>query len=315
MEKACLQYLVTLALILGLIPVQLHADDNPAEPGKFVVAFAQDTMGNDWRIAQVRQMAEALQAYPGIRFVYTDGQGQRAKQIQDIENLIYQQVDVLVTSPRDALAATPIVSRAYRQGIPVVLVSRLIASDDYTSFIAPDNYEIAFNAGRYMAQRLGGHGRVVMLGGIPSASTAQARAKGFRDGLKDFPGITIVTDRVANFLRADAVKVMGDILQEGIEFDAVYAHSDSMAIGARLAMKKVGLDPREKVIIGIDYVSEARDAIRNGEQSASFVYPTSAKEAAEIIIRILHGEKVPKKVVVGSTMVTRENVELVEPIF
>jgi ribose transport system substrate-binding protein len=315
MVKSYLRCFAVWVLIWSFSPALLLAEPQVNNGRQYVVAFAQDTLANDWRNAQVRQMAEAFQPYPHIKFIYTNGEGQSAKQIYDIEGLINQHVDVLVTSPRDGAATTPVVAKAYKLGIPVVMVSRNITSEDYTSFVAPDNYQIAVHAGKYIAERLQGKGRVVMLRGVATASTAQLRAKGFEDALQAYPDIQIVADKAANYLRADAILAVEDILNAGIEFDAIYAQSDSMATGARMALKKAGIEPGQKIIVGIDYITEAQEAIRHGEQDASFVYPTCAAEAADLVVRILRGETVPKKVVVDSTMVTKSNVDTVKPIF
>jgi ribose transport system substrate-binding protein len=88
-----------------------------------------------------------------------------------------------------------------------------------------------------------------------------------------------------------------------------------MASGARLALKKAGIDPSNIILVGIDYIAEAREAIRNNEQDASFTYPTGGKEGAEFVLKILRGEDVPKEYVIESIMVTHESVDSVDPIF
>ncbi len=121
--------------------------------------------------------------------------------------------------------------------------------------------------------------------------------------------------KVANSLRADAIKMTEEALREGLEFDAIYAQSDSMASGALLALKKAGRDPGKIIIVGIDYIKEARDAIRKGEQDASFTYPTGGKEGAEWTMKILQGTDVPKEYIIESTTITKDNVDAIEPIF
>jgi ribose transport system substrate-binding protein len=133
--------------------------------------------------------------------------------------------------------------------------------------------------------------------------------------LAQYPGIKISAIKRADSLRHLAIEAVEEVLAEGIEFDAIYAQSDSMASGARIALKKAGRDPARIPITGIDYISEAREAIRAGEQAASFTYPTFGREGAEYAIRILRGERVPREIVVDSVMVTRDNVEAIEPIF
>ena len=281
----------------------------------FVVAYAQDTMANDWRAAQVKQLQEAFAKYPGVKFIYTDAGGSTAKQIRDIEDLVYHQVDLLMTSPRDARLMTPIISKVYKSGIPVVLITRNILTDDFTSFVAPDDRDIAKQAAAYIARKLNGQGNILMLKGVPTATTAIARTEGFIKEIKKYPGLKLSAVKTANYLRGDAIRKTEEVILQGIKFDAIYAQSDSMAIGARLAMLKAGIDPVSKIIVGIDYISEAREAIENGSQSASFLYPTSAKQAADIAMKILHNKKVPKRVEVGTQIITRTNVKEIIPIF
>ena len=294
---------------------QAIADNRGHDKKIYTVGFAQDTMANDWRIAQVNQLTAEFKKYPNIRFIVTDAGGKSARQIQDMEDLANQKVDVLITSPRDGAASTPAIARIYKKGIPVVLISRSITTNDFTSLVTPDNYQIASDAAEFIAKKMKGKGKVLILRGVPTATTAIARTKGFLDTIKKYPGIKVVAIKNGNYLRGDAIRAVEDALLTKISFDAIYSQSDSMASGARLALMKAGISPKKKLIVGIDYIQEARTAIRSGEQSASFLYPTSAKEAADIVLKILHGKKVPKKIIVNSQIITKDNVELIKPIF
>ncbi len=303
-----------LALIMVFIPMSTPAAALAGQK-TYRVGFAQDTLANDWRIAQVRALEQEFAKHPDVDFFYTNAKGQTARQIQDIEDMIHMNVDVLITSPRDATLMAPVISRAYQSGIPVILISRRIDSDDFTIFIHPDNRRIARQSARYIAERLSGTGKVFILQHIPTTTPAIERTEGFMAEIKTHPGISVVGVKVANSLRADAIRRTEEALAEGLSFDAIYAQSDSMASGARLALKKAGIDPAGVIITGIDYISEAREAILAGEQDASFTYPTGGKEGAAFAMKILNGETVPKEFVIDSVMVTRENADAVSPIF
>ena len=295
---------------LLLASLQLHAE----AAGK-VVAFAQDTMGNDWRIAQVEDVENGLKGKKGVCFLFSNAKGNTALQVKNIEDYIYSKVDVLITSPRDADVMTPVVSKAYREGIPVVLLTRTINGDDYTTFIHPDDRAIARKAARFIAEKLGGKGRILMLQGIPTSSTVNSRTEGFMEVIDTYPGITVAAVKAADYLRAKAIVKTEEALREGVHFDAIYAQSDSMAAGAIMALKKHGIDPKPLVITGIDYISEGRELIRSGELDATYRYPTGGKEGAEIALKILAGKTVPKEVVIDSAEVTSKNVEAILPIF
>jgi len=144
-----------------------------------------------------------------------------------------------------------------------------------------------------------------------SLPTAEKRAQRFVALLIEQPDKATTL----NALCQCNAKAIEEALLEGLAFDAIYAQSDSMAVGARLALKGAGIDPKTIPTVGIDYISEARAAIRSGEQSATFVYPTVGREGAEYAVKILLGETVPKVLRVPSQMVTKDNVDNVAPIF
>lgn len=280
-----------------------------------LVAFAQDTLANDYRQAQVRALVEAFNRQPGVNFVFSDAQGETARQVADVEDFVARGVDVLIVSPRDSRALAPVLAKAYRQGIPVVLLMRRVEGDAYTTWVGPDDGQIGAAAAAFIAAELQGRGTVLVLQGIPGASTSQMRTAAFVEALRRHSGLRLHSIRPANYLRADAVKAVEEALEEGRPFDAIYAQSDSMASGARLALRKYGIDPGRLVIVGIDYIREARQAIVDGEQRASFTYPLSVEATARVVRDILAGRPVPRRVVVPSALVTRQGSARQEPVF
>lgn len=303
---------------LSLLAAQTGAAAADREPAKrkYVVAFAQDTMANDWRAAQVRDLREALAQEPDIEFVFTDAKGDTARQVKDIEEFAELGVDVLITSPRDAELMREPIARVHRKGIPVILLSRRVNGEEFTQFIAADNRAIARQAAQYLARRLNGRGRILILQHLPMSTPGQLRTEGFMEELKQHPGLEVVAIKRADSLRALAIQRVEEALAGNLAFDAIYAQSDSMALGAILALRKAGRDPKRMPITGIDYIGEAREAIRNGDLDATFTYPTFGKEGAAAAIRLLHGGRPgPKEVMVESVAVTRDNVEKIAPVF
>jgi ribose transport system substrate-binding protein len=300
----------------GLAGLHVFAAPPPPAKRKYLVAFAQDTMANDWRAAQVRDLQSALAAHPDIEFVFSDAKGDTARQVQDIENFAARGVDVLITSPRDAELMREPIARVYRRGIPVILLSRRVSGEEFTHFVTADNRAIARQAAQYLARRLNGKGNILMLQHIPTSTPGQLRTEGFLEELKNHPGLKVVAIKRADSQRALAIQKVEEALAEKLQFDAIYAQSDSMAMGAILALKMAGRDPKQIPITGIDYISEARTAIRNGELDASFTYPTFGREGAEAAVTLLRGGKpAAREVVVRSITVTRDNVERIQPIF
>ncbi|CAA7627041.1 substrate-binding domain-containing protein [Magnetospirillum sp. UT-4] len=308
--------LCAVVLALAAAAPAMAAEMAVGSGGKtYVVAFAQDHMANDWRAAQVRDIQRELGRYRDVRFVFTDAGGRTAQQIADIETLAGQGIDLLITSPRDSVAMAPVIADVHRRGIPVVLLSRQVEGDGYTAFIGASNRDIGRKAAAHLAKRLNGKGRVLILQHIPTTTPGRDRTEAFIEELAKHPGLTVAAIKRADSLRALAIQKVEEALAEKLAFDAIYAQSDSMAAGARIALRAAGIAPGSIPTIGIDYIAEAREAIRAGEQDASFTYPTFGKEGAEVAVRLLRGERVRKEITVDSVAVTRDNVEQVEPIF
>jgi ribose transport system substrate-binding protein len=301
-------------LIAAMLALAI-ANDVRAGENTFIVGFPEDNMANDWRAAQVRELASELAKHSNIRFLQSDAGGQISRNLQDIEDMVDAGAKLLFLGPRDSKLLTPVVKKLHGQGIHIVLLTRRIESNDFDSYISPNDFNIARAAGAYLGKHLGGKGRVLMLEGVPSATTAIQRSAGFRKALEDFPDMRVVTVKTGNYSRTGGLSATESALKDGIVFDAIFSHNDAMAAGSRLALRAAGIDPRSVPTIGIDYLQETRDAIRKGEQLASFTYPTCGKEGARVAVDILNGKTVPKYIEVPSQIVTRENVESVSPIF
>jgi ribose transport system substrate-binding protein len=286
-----------------------------AEEKTFLVGFAQDNMAEQWRSQQVYDLELALKKYPSIKFIHTDARGQVAKAVSDIEGLRDMGIDLLVVSPQNPVLMEPIISAVYQSGTPVVLLTRYIQGDNYTTFIAPNDYAIAREAADEISKSLGGTGDVLILQGLSTASTAIDRTHGFLKQLKNYKNVKVAAIVPGNYLRADAVKVVAAALEKGLHFDAIYSQSDNMAEGARIALRAFGIDPKTIPIVAIDYIALAKGAIKAGEQVASFTYPTCGQEASEVIWSIANGKTVEKKIIVASQKITASNVDEIEPLF
>jgi len=278
------------------------------------IAFAQDTMGNDFRKAQVYEVRDELSKHSEYKFVSSDAKGQTSLLIHQINDFITNKADVIIVGTSDEKAVVPIISKAYKSGIPVIILDRGIQGNDYTTFINSDNIKIGKIGAEYLAKRLDGKGKILLFEGLLKADVTKLRTKGFMDEIRKYKGISVIK-RTGNYLRKDAIVEMEKLIASGEKIDAIFAQSDSMISGARSAMERHGIKPSSIITIGCDYTSEARDAIRKSSQTGSVLFPLGGDKAAQTAMRILKGEKVPKHIVIPVKLVTKENIDSVRPIF
>lgn len=296
-------------ILATLISITLYAGD------RLKVGFPQDDMSNDWRATQVFEAKAVFDTVDNIEFIYSDAKGHTAMQLLNTKKMIDEGIDLLMISPKDSEALRPVIDEAYDKGIPVIVLTRAVEGEKYTSYIGPNDYEIAKEAANKLAESLDFKGDIIMLQGVISSATAQKRTEGFVQEITKYKDINLIKVLPANYKRADAAIMLASEIAEGLKFEGIFSQSDSMASGARVALEKSGIDPKTIKTIGIDYIKDAQDAIRNKMQVGSFTYPTCGKEGANIALKILNKESVPKKIEVKSKYIDKNNVDTVEPIF
>ncbi|HEU4565148.1 MAG TPA: ABC transporter substrate-binding protein [Gemmatimonadaceae bacterium] len=278
----------------------------------FVVGFSQMESDNPWRIAETQSLRDEA-AKRGVQLVVTDAQGQTAKQVSDVEDLIARRVDVILLAPREFEGLAPALQAAKEAGIPVILVDRAAAGTpgtDYVTLLASNFIEQGQRAAEWLATATGGKASIVELSGTPGASVAADRGKGFRDGIAKHPGMKILASQTGNFTRAEGERVMQNLAQSlGSRITAVYAHNDEMALGAIQALKAAGRKPgTDVVIVSVDGQRAALEAIQAGELGATVESnPRFGPLAFDVIEKLRRKEEIPPKILLTDRLFDSTN--------
>jgi ribose transport system substrate-binding protein len=278
------------------------------------VGFSQMESDNPWRIAETKSLRDEA-ARRGVKLVVTDAQGQTAKQVSDVEDLIAQRVDVILLAPREFEGLVPALQSAKQANIPVILVDRAangVAGEDYVTLLASNFIEQGQRAAEWLATTTGGKAQIVELSGTPGSSVAADRAKGFRDGIAKYPGMKILASQTGNFSRAQGERVMQNIAQSlGTRITAVYAHNDEMALGAIQALKAAGRKPgTDVIVVSVDGQRAALEAIIAGELGATVESnPRFGPLAFETIDKFRKKEAIPTKILLTDRLFDRTNAQ------
>jgi ribose transport system substrate-binding protein len=255
----------------------------------------------------------------GIRTIVLDAQGDPAKQIDQIRNLVAQRVDVIIVWPTNAKAVVPTVKQAHDAGMSIVVTNSEIDPSGLpyiTAFSGPNTYHEGELAAKLLADALGDKGNVVVLNGVPGYATAILREKGFVDAItKDHPNIKILDRQPANWNRERGQAVMEDFLTKyGDQINGVYAANDNMGIGALNAIRAAGKTNQIK-IVGATLFKDGYEAIKEGSYYGSVVQSPiiDAQNALQVAVRIAEGEKVPKVNNIETQPITQANLTQFQP--
>lgn len=231
-------------------------------------------------------------------------------QTEQINNFVDEGVDLLIVAPGQ-VTISPAIDRAYEKGIPVIIFDRRTRSDKYTAYIGADNKEIGSSMAEYLAGALTSGGRILELSGLYSSSPAIERQQGFDSVVATRPGLEIVARVHSDWTEQGAYRTMDSLLSKPHpQFDCLFAHNDRMAMGARRAAAKHGLDINSIQFCGIDAMPQKGGGMRlvtDGTLFASYIYPTRGDEVMQLAMNILTKKDYKRENRLSSALVTRDN--------
>lgn len=281
-------------LLVWLTLIVLCGCTSSGKQKKHVIGLYQCMLDDAWRQAMINDMRIEASNYDDVEIIIKDAQNNNETQIQQIRDLIRQKVDVLIISPYQSEPITAVAEEAYRAGIPTIITDRKVNTDQYTSFVGANNYEIGLAAGNYAANYLPPNAIILEIWGLTQTSPAQERHKGFVDALREREDLSF--RKIEGQWLVDTARMELRKLEHPEQIDFVYAHNDMMAIAAReYFMAWDSIRGRELRIIGVDAVAGAGlEAVEDGRINASFLYPTGGEQVIRTAMRIIQGEPVDK---------------------
>ena len=226
--------------------------------------FSQVTLQSPFYV-QLRNGAQAAAEAGGDQLIFLDANGDVSRQNNDIQDLITQGVDAIIINPVNPDAVAPSIEAAVRAGIPVITVDRSANSDDVSAHIGRDNAAMGRLVGAAVVARLKRDGvsgaKIIEIQGDAGGSVMADRRDGFHAAIAS-SGHNIVQGPYAEYIRANAVVAMQDLLQVHNDVQVVYAHNDDMALGALQVLEENGRD--DVYVAGVDGLSEALDVMAAG---------------------------------------------------
>ena len=279
---------------------------------KFLIGISQCSQ-DEWRNKQNEEMLRQAAVERNMELEIRSVKDDSKKQIEDIRYFLDKKVDLLIVSPNETDAITPIVSEAYDAGIPVIVIDRKMNSNKYTAFIGADNVQIGEELGEYIAALCKNHPeKVFNLTGLPSSSSEIERNRGFMKVVEPLENAEIVGSVAADWLMETAEHVMDSVFQVHPDITLLAAHNDRMAIGAIKAAEKHNLQQKVK-FIGVDALTSPGwgvEQVLNKKMLATVIYPTGGERVIQVASDILHARPFEKEITLNTAVVDSTNAHI-----
>jgi ribose transport system substrate-binding protein len=278
-------------------------------------AIALHYTGNDWSQAQVDGLKAQFDRL-GIDVIATTDAGFKPdKQVSDIETVLAQKPNIIVSIPVDPVATASAYRAAEAAGVKLVFMDSaprdFVAGKDYVSVVSADNYGLGVAAAHLLAQALGGQGDIGIIFRAEDFFVTKQRYEAVRKTLADnYPNIHIVAEQGIGGpdYSSAAEKAAGAILVSHPRIKGIWAVWDGPAEGVIAAATTNGRD--DLVVTTCDLGENVAINIASGGVvkglSAQRPYDQGATEALLAGYGLL-GKKAPAYVALPALPVTKAN--------
>jgi len=298
-----------LSFVLLAVIVVASACSVAAAAEQKLIGISIPAADHGW-VAAVAYFAEKEAKELGInyRLVTSSNTNEQANQIDDLINL---KCDTIVLFPHNNeldVAAQKILDA----GIKLVNFDRKV-DVDATCYLAGDNPGIGVNGAKYIGEKLGGQGKVVIMHVPAYGSIDFERVEAFKTTTKaEFPGIEIIGEYGSpSSSKEDGLKTMTDVLTANRQIDGVYSMDDELSLGILQAIKDAGRTDI-KVITGGGGAQEYFEVMKDSDINiASALYsPAMIRQCVKIADDIANkGLTVEKAIILPATIVDKTNVD------
>lgn len=210
---------------------------------KKVIAVSIPAADHGWTAGIVYHAQAAAKeinkAYPDVEVIVKTSPS-AAAQVSALEDLsASRNLAALVILPYSSEELTTPVKAVKGKGTFITVVDRGLSDASIQDlYVAGDNIAVGRNTAKYLVDKLGGKGNLVVLRGIPTVIDDE-RIKGFQDAIKGTE-LKVLDIQYAHWNSDEAFKLMQDYLSKYPKIDAVWANDDDMLLGVLEAIKQSG---------------------------------------------------------------------------
>ena len=241
-----------------------------------------------------------------MEVIIGDGKSDVSTQMAVVEGWIEMGIDSVCLKPVDYEASLSILDSVKAAGINYVAMQQ--DAEDADCFVGANGVETGEAQMQAVIDAIGGSGKIAYLAGTEGTLVASEREEGSMSALEASPECELVAREDGDWLREDAISIVETWITSGIEFDAICAACDEMAIGAILALQDAGID--DVVVAGIDGLQMGCEYVKNGDMTLTFYADAKglAYESLDAALALAKGGQ-PEDVVLKDLLVNRDNVD------
>ena len=201
-------------LTAGMVAAGLCAGQPAQAAGTYKIYLSMSYIGNDWQgeaANMVKAMAASKDLADKVNLEVQVSGPNAQKQIQQINAMVQAGAKAIVVYPISPTALNGAVKNACGKGVVVIAYDAEVSEPcAYNVHIA--QAEAGRQGAQWLADKLGGHGNIVAVTGVPGTSVDTLRTKAAKEVFAKYPGIKIINEAVGQWSQAVARTELSKIL-------------------------------------------------------------------------------------------------------
>ncbi|WP_372880416.1 substrate-binding domain-containing protein [Psychromonas sp.] len=243
----------------------------------------------------VQLMEQAAYDHPmvksgDVKITMYDGRYDALVQNNQAETAIRTDHDAIIINPMDFDANIDVVDMANEAGIPVIVTNARLNTDKMTAEVVSDDVEGGYLEGKFIMEKIGCKGNVVILEGPKGGSGEIQRGQGNEKAIGECPegAVKVLERKTANWSRAEGMNLMENwLMKHQGKIDGIIGQNDEMALGTIEAIEGSGGTVDDYAIAGIDGITDALYAVKN-DKMASILQDANGQMQGSIDVALRH---------------------------
>jgi len=271
-SRKVLRLAIVAALVGALAACGAPPETKPAAPKPApgpkterygMVVFLKGSEFFNWAYAGMTDAAKTLGPHVKVE-LQGPAEWDATLEARAVEQLIAKRVDGIIVTAGEANTLIPAIDRAIDAGIPVITFDSDSPASKRLCFAGTENYNAGWEAGRAMAEWLGGKGEVGV-STFPGPDHLKKRLDGFTDALAELaPEVKIAAIVNDEGDVAKAETQITAMLQANPNIAGVFCAHGNPGAGAAAAVRTLGMQGKVQ-IMGFDFGMPIIELIEKGE--------------------------------------------------
>jgi ribose transport system substrate-binding protein len=163
--------------------------------------------------------------------------GDTSQQIAQIRAMVQQKYDVILVDAGSSTALNPALEQAVTAGVTVVNFDSLVTSDKVIK-VGTDQSEWGRMTAQWLADKLGGKGKIIAMNGPAGVAVSEDRWKGAESVLAKYPNIKVVANVHSEYNLAPAAQAFASAYSANPDINGIFSQGGALSAAALQTLVK-----------------------------------------------------------------------------